>query len=76
MLIGVLDGFGFPVLDFEYQHAAARMEYNEVRAPLPEPDGHVIPEQIIVFELLFEPFGKTLFATGHARKAAITGRNE
>ena len=74
--VGVADGVGLPVLHFQHQQAAARVEHHEVRMALLEPDRHVVPEQVVVLQLLFQPFGDTLLAAGHARQAAVAGWDE
>ena len=39
-------------------------------------DGHVVPEQVVVFELLLQSLGETFLAIGHARKASAERRYE
>src|SRR6185312_454688 len=74
--VGMADGVGLPVLHFQHQQAAARVEHHEVGAALLEADRHVVPEQVVVFELLFQPFGHALLAAGHPWQAAVAGGYE
>ena len=75
-LAGLANRVQMPILDFEDQQSAAWVKHDEVGVRALGADGHVIPEQIVVIELLLKPFGKTLFATRHARHATAQSRNE
>jgi hypothetical protein len=56
-LVGTQDRFQPPVLDFQDQQAAPRVQDHEVRVGVPRADGHVVPDQVVVVELLLQPFG-------------------
>lgn len=73
-LVDGLDGFGLPVLDFENQQAAARMQDDEVGMAVGRADGDVVPAQVVVFKFGFEALGEAAFACLHARGAgAVAG---
>ena len=53
--IGRADRALLPVLDLEDQEPAARMKNDEIRMPHRRPERHVVPAEVIVFELLDQP---------------------
>lgn len=67
---GVLDGVQPPVLGFEDEQAAAGVENDEIGVRLLGADGDVVPDQVVVIELLLQAFGEALFAGCHAWDAA------
>src|SRR3954470_23402058 len=68
--------FQLPVLHLQDHQAAPGVEDDEIRLAVFQPDGYVVPEQVILIELLFEPLGDTLLACCHSRKAGGPGWNE
>ena len=61
-----LYGFQPPVFDFEHQQATARVEDDKVRMHIAWAKRYVVPEQPVVFELLFEAVGQAFLAAGPA----------
>ena len=74
--VGVADGVGLPVLHLQHQQAATGMEDDEIGVALFQADRHVVPDQVVVLELLLQPLGNAFLAAGHARQAAAASRNE
>ena len=73
---GAADGVQAPVLHLQHQGAAARVQHHEIRPRLLGADGHVPPEQVVVFQLLLQPLGQPPFAGGHAPGTAADGGNQ
>ena len=61
-----LYGFQPPVFDFEHQQATARVEDDKVRMHIARAERYVVPDQPVIFELLFKALGKAFLAAGHA----------
>jgi len=59
---GLLDRFQPPVLGLQDQHTAPRVQHHEIGLRLLWAHGHVVPEQVIVFELLLQAFGQAPLA--------------
>jgi hypothetical protein len=69
-LVGTQNRLQPPVLDFQDQQAAPRMQDDEVRVGVPRADGHVVPDEVVVVELLLEAFGQAPLALCHPRHAS------
>lgn len=65
-----------PILGLKNQNAPAWMNDDKVRMRLLGADGHVIPEHVIVFELLLQPLGQASLARRHAPNARPHRRNQ
>lgn len=64
--VDLLNGVEPSILDFQHEQATARVEDNEVGMHIARPERHVVPEQPVGFELVFEAVGQTALATGHS----------
>ena len=51
------------------QQAPAGVQHDEVGVQLLRAYGYVVPKQVVVVELVFQPLGQALFSTGHAPQA-------
>ena len=65
-----------PVFGFQDQQPTPWMQNDEIGVGLLWTNGDVVPEQVVVFELLFEPLGQSALAVGHARHATAHCRNQ
>lgn len=72
--VDVANGVELPVLDFQHQQATARVEDDEVGMHIARAERYVVPEQPVVFELLFEAVGQASLATCHVRHAGADCR--
>jgi hypothetical protein len=68
------NGIELPVLDFQHQQAAARVEDNEVGMHVARPERYVVPKQPVVFELLFEAVCEASLTACHVRHAGADRR--
>ena len=71
-----LQRVGLPVLDFDDQQATARMQDDEIRMRIGRAYRHVVPAQVVVFELGFETLRQALLAAGHAAGATADAGDE
>jgi hypothetical protein len=63
-----------PVLHLQHQNAPARVHHAKVGVGVLWPHGHVVPEQVIVIEFVFEPLRQAALAAGHAGSAGAQRR--
>ncbi|MCY1535241.1 hypothetical protein D9M68_706360 [compost metagenome] len=73
LFVGLDQGGEPEVLHLQDQDAPARVHDDKVRVLVLGADGHVVPEQVVGIELVFQPFGGAAFAGRHARYAAAEG---
>ena len=76
VLIGLDDGGKLPVFYFQNQQPAIRMQDDEIGVRMLGANRYVIPNQIIVFQLIFQPLRKAPLAAGHAGYATAEGGDE
>jgi hypothetical protein len=62
LFVGLHDGAQAEVFDLQDQDAPARVQHDEVGVQLLRADGHVVPEQVVVVELLLQPFSASRFS--------------
>ncbi len=60
-----LDSIKAPVLDFQDQHPATRMQNDKIRMQTPLANGHVVPAQVVIFQMTFHPLSKTPLTRRH-----------
>lgn len=72
--VDVADGAESPVFDLLHQQAAAWVEDDEVGMYVARAERYVVPEQPVVFELLFEAVCKAPLAACHVRHAGADCR--
>ncbi|MCY1234956.1 hypothetical protein D9M72_475550 [compost metagenome] len=73
---GLPDSVQAPVLGFQDQQAAARVQHDEVGMALLGPDGHVEPQQVVVVELLLQALCQSALAGRHAGDAGAQRGNQ
>ena len=66
---GAADGTGVPVFGFQNQRAPVRVQHDKVGVGLLGANRYVVPEQVVVFELFFQPLCQAFFACRHAVQA-------
>jgi hypothetical protein len=66
LLGGAVDGVQVPVFGLQYQQPAPGVQHHKVRVGLLGANGHVVPQQVVVIQLLLQPLGQTPLAGGHA----------
>ena len=76
LFVGLDEGGEPEVLDLQDQDASARVHDDEIRVQVLGPYSHVVPQQVVVVELLFQPLGCAALAGCHARDAAANGGDE
>ena len=74
--VDLRQGVRLPVLDLQHQEPAGRVQHHEVRMPVARPDGHVVPAQVLVIELVVQTRREAAFPAGHARQAGAAARNQ
>lgn len=65
-----------PVFDFENQQPAPRMQNDEIRMSVFRADGHVVPDQVVIVELLLQALGRSALALRHAGDAGAQGGDD
>ena len=68
-LVCLHDGAQAEVFDLQNQQPPAGVQHDEVGVQLLRADGHVVPKQVVVVELVFQPLGQALFSRCHAPQA-------
>ena len=58
---GFVDGLQAPIFGFQDQHAAPGVEHHEIGLRLLGTHWHVVPKQVVVFELLLQALGQSPF---------------
>jgi hypothetical protein len=76
LLVGLGDGLEAPVLHLQDQQPAARVQHDEIGMRLSGADRHVVPDEVVVVELLFQPLGQPALALRHARDTGAEGRDQ
>ena len=66
---GLHDGAQAEVFDFQNQQPPAGVQHDEIGVQLLGTYGHVVPEQVVLIELLLQPLRQTSLTTGHTRNA-------
>ena len=69
LLVGRANRFQAPVLDLKDEQPAPWMQNNKIGMGVLWPDGHVVPGQIVVVELLLQPLGGASLPLRHAGDA-------
>jgi hypothetical protein len=68
------DGLEPPILHFEDEQPAPGMQHDEIGMRVRRTDRHVIPDQVVVVELLLESLGGSSLPLSHARDAGAQSR--
>jgi hypothetical protein len=69
LLVGGADRLQAPVLDFDHEQPAAWMQHDEIGMGVSGADGYVVPDEIVVIELLLQTLGRSAFTLRHASDA-------
>ena len=69
LLVGGADRLQAPVLDFQDQQAAARVQHHEVWMGVLRANRHVVPDQVVVVELLLQTLGGSALPLRHSGDA-------
>jgi hypothetical protein len=73
---GLANGVQSPIFRLQNQRPSLRMDHHKVRVGLLRPHGHVVPQQVVVLQLLLQPLGQTALARSHARHAGAECRDQ
>ncbi|MPM72073.1 hypothetical protein SDC9_119046 [bioreactor metagenome] len=71
-----LNGVKTPILDLENQGPSSRMDDDEIRPRLLRADWHIPPQQVVIFKLLLQSFGKSALARRHSSGTTSQGRDQ